>query len=290
MGLLFHLAVVVLLALIAIGGMERAAQVEGGIPFLAYLFPALAAMAIIPWILYRVYALATASYSIERGGIRLQWGLRVEDIPMNSVRWVHPAANLRLRLPLPWLRWPGSLLGLRRLSDGKQLEFLASHAEGLLVIGTPERWFAISPARPDEFLQAFQHLTELGTFEYLPTRSARPALLLTNFWADLPARLLIVIAFILGLGLFTWVSLAIPGRSRIPFHFGPEGIPSEYAPAVRLMLLPVLNGIVFAVDLLLGMFFYRRSESQVAAYLLWISSIITVLLFFGAVYFILHTP
>jgi hypothetical protein len=115
-----------------------------------------------------------------------------------------------------------------------------------------------------------------------------PARVLSNFWADLPARLLILAALILSLGMLVWVSLTVPGYSRIPFRFSAEGSPIEYVPAVRLMLLPVLNGIIFVVDLLLGLFFYRRAESQIAAYMLWIGCIITALLFWGAVYFILR--
>jgi hypothetical protein len=53
------------------------------------------------------------------------------------------------------------------------------------------------------------------------------------------------------------------------------------------MLLPVLNTFIFLADLLLGLFFYRRTEAQPLAYLLWGSSILTALLFIAAVIFIL---
>jgi hypothetical protein len=50
----------------------------------------------------------------------------------------------------------------------------------------------------------------------------------------------------------------------------------------------VLNAFFFLADMLLGLFFYRRPESQVASYLLWGSGVLTALLFLGAVYFILQ--
>jgi hypothetical protein len=57
-------------------------------------------------------------------------------------------------------------------------------------------------------------------------------------------------------------------------------------PAVRLLLLPVLNLFFYIIDAILGLFFYRRSESRPAAYMMWGSSILSSLLFMAAIYFI----
>jgi hypothetical protein len=56
---------------------------------------------------------------------------------------------------------------------------------------------------------------------------------------------------------------------------------------VQLLLLPVLNALCLGVDLLGGLFFYRKPESQVFAYVLWGSGVVTSLLFLIAVFFIL---
>jgi hypothetical protein len=53
--------------------------------------------------------------------------------------------------------------------------------------------------------------------------------------------------------------------------------------------LPVLNIFFLLVDLLAGLFYYRRSESRLIAYLLWISGVVTSLLFLGGTYFILRS-
>jgi hypothetical protein len=179
-------------------------------------------------------------------------------------------------------------LGLRHLPGSTPVEFLASRSRSLIVIATAERWFAISPSDPEAFLRAYKSLTELGSLIYLPRRSAQPAALLANFWADLPARLLILVALALNLGLLVWVSLAIPTHPRVPFRFSVDGSPRDFVPAVRLLLLPAINSLILLVDLLLGLFFYRRLESRIAAYMLWISGIVTALFFLGAIFFLLR--
>jgi len=148
--------------------------------------------------------------------------------------------------------------------------------------------YAISPRDPDEFLSAYQSLIELGSLVERPGRSVQPDALLANFWGDLPARLLILAALAVSLGILVWVSLTIPMHTQLPFRFDASGAPDEYLPAERLMLLPFLNGIVFLADLLLGMFFYRRDEMRIAAYMVWSGRVVTGLLFLGAIFFILQ--
>jgi hypothetical protein len=281
--LIFHLALIAFWSSLALWGLERASQAQAGWNFLGFAGLALIALGVIPWLLYHSYALWVARYTLERGGIRLQWGLRVEDIPMHAVLNVIPATTeAGLKPPLPWLSLPGAVLGTRRLSDGRKIEYLAERTQPLLYVATQEQVYAISPCQIAEFVQTYRSFTELGAFSYLPQRSSHAAELFANFWENLPARLLILAGAGLGLVLLAWVSLEIPGRPGIPFRFNADGQAVEYAPAVRLFLLPILNGLIFGFNLLLGLFFYRRADGQLAAYLLWIASIVTALLFLGA--------
>ena len=50
-------------------------------------------------------------------------------------------------------------------------------------------------------------------------------------------------------------------------HFGFSGAAVEFAPAVRLLLLPIINSAFFVADLALGMFLYRRIELRPLSYL-----------------------
>jgi hypothetical protein len=256
--------------------------------FMLYLLPALASVIIVPILAYRVYALQSAVYILQREGIRVRWGLRSEDIPMDDVLWVHPAAELSAPLPLPMLRWPGAVLGKRHLAGGGEVEFLAGNFRDMLYIATPGGGLVISPAAPDRFLETFQRFTEMGSLTPLPARSVYPAFLLARVWSAKLARGLLLTCVLLGLALLVWVSLSIQGRSQLHLGFRPDGSPGDLVPAVRLMLLPILNSFFFLVALFLGMLFFRRDDSRPLAYILWLGSALTNLLFLLAVFFILQ--
>jgi hypothetical protein len=191
-------------------------------------------------------------------------------------------------LPLPWLRWPGNIVGVRRYPDGTLLEFMAAQREALILIAIPGHVYAISPHNSNEFMQSFRRLAELGSLTPLPPRSVYPAILISHSWADLPARILMLTGFVLSLVLLIWVSLVIPQYPAIALRLAPSGSALDIQPSIRLMLLPVLNIFFYLADLLLGLFFYRRVDYRSLAYLIWGAGSLTPLLFMGAVFYLLR--
>ena len=294
--MVFQTGAILVVAAAGIYGLWRSSTAEVGLAFLLYLLPAVLATVIAPIFVYRLQALRVASYTLERDGIKLNWGLRVEEIPMDTVLWVRRDSDLEdFHLPRPLLRWPGSVIGKRVIDDKTSIEYLAAESNSLVLIATPERIIAISPENYEEFLYAYQRLTELGSLSPMPARSVHPAFLLARFWADIPARVMALAGGGLSLLLLVWVSLASPSRGLVPLNFYADGTPMEYVPAVQLLLLPFLNTAFFLVNLLAGLFFYRRTDGPVAAtnqalaYLLWGSGVITPILFLMAVFLILQT-
>ena len=87
--------------------------------------------------IYRGYALLRAHYLLERDGLRLRWGLRGEDIPLDEVEWVRPAGELGFELPLPCLAMPGAILGSVTVRDVGLVEYMASEVDCLIVDGNP---------------------------------------------------------------------------------------------------------------------------------------------------------
>jgi hypothetical protein len=293
-GYLIHLGLILLLIGGGALGLYRASQAQIGPVFLLSLLPGLVAVIFVPMLTYRLYCLRTAYYVLERDGLRLRWGLRIVHIPMTAVIWVHTQDELVTPLPMPWLRIPGSVVGVRQLSGAtwqtgpKTVEYLASEARGLVLIGTEERIYAISPAGAGEFLYVFQRFLELGSLTPLPARSVYPGFLLNRVWNTLPARILILSGLALSIALFVRVGLAIPGREQVHLGFYPDSSPGDLAPALQLLLLPILNGLIVLVDLLFGFFFFRREETQYLSYLLWGCSVFITLLFLTGAYFILR--
>jgi hypothetical protein len=285
--LLFQGAGILILTVASGWGLWRASNAQVGPLFLLYLVLPLLGVFLIPFLAYRVYALWRASYLIERDGFHLYWGLREEDIPMDQVHWVHSTVDLELPLRLPRMRWPGAVLGVRQQFDGAQVEYLAGQSAPLILIATPERVFAISPARPDEFLRISQQFAELGSLTPFPARSLYPSFLLARVWAVRPARYLLLAGLALALILFVAASLFIPSRPTVYLSFNPVGDLADLVPSVQLLLLPLINGFFYLADVLLGLFFFRRQGEQIIAYILWGSGVFTALLFLGALIFIM---
>ena len=180
------------------------------------------------------------------------------------------------------------MLGVKKQADGKAVEYIASRDTNLVVIVTTERLFAISPADQTGFLNTYRKLSEFGSLESIQPASIYPAFLFSRSWADLPARILLILSAALALGVIIWVSLSISNHPMTALRLNPDGSAVELVPGIRLLLLPVLNTFFFIADLLLGLFFYRREDTQSLGYLMWASSALTSMLFLGAVYFILQ--
>ena len=286
--MIIHGAAVLLLAALGTVGLWRASLAVSGPTFLVYLFVAILTIGFTPTLVYRMYALQRARYILARDGISIYWGLRREEIPINQVNWVGSADQNKMTLSKPFLRLPGAVLGMHTQADGKPVEFLAARDTKLVMIVTPDRIFAISPADESEFLRTYRRLSEFGSLAPIQSKSDYPTFLLTRSWADRPARVLIITSAILALVLILWVSLSIPGHPMTALRLNADGSPVELVPGIRLLLLPVINTFFFIADLLLGLFFYSRADTQSLGYLMWASSALTSLLFSGAIYFILR--
>ncbi len=282
-GLMFHILVVAFLLAGCAGCLILSIQQEAGGLFAVFLILSLLFFAPVPVFLYRGYALYNASYQLSRDGLRIRWGLRSEDIPLPEIEWVRPASELGFRLPLPRTTWPGAIRGTRHVPELGPVEFLASTTSTLMVVATREKVYAISPDDP----RAFQYAIEMGTLNPLKAASARPAAYARRVWDDRPARIFLIAGLILTLILFVQVSLIIPARTSISLGFDAQGIPQPPVPSRQLMLLPVLGIFAYVVDLLGGMYFYRRLEHKPVAFLLWISSAFTPLILILAAFILM---
>jgi hypothetical protein len=299
-GILFNLMIVLILGGIGAWSIVQASRTEVGTSFLLYLLVGLVALSITPAFAYRLRALLGAFYELKRDGIRLKWGLRAEDIPMDKVLWVNHAHDMEPAVPLPLVYWPGSVLGTRRTKEGIVVEFFSARSTSLILVATKERVFAISPEDPEAFLTTFETLAQLGSLAPLPAKSIYPSFLMARVWKDRAARAMLLGSLASSLALLIWVSLIIPTYSQVSLDLTPESQSLDFVPSIQLLLLPALNGVFFGADLLLGLFFYRRADPQSSseveqstqswdktlAYLLWGSGLLTSLLFLGAVFFI----
>ncbi|NPV77885.1 MAG: hypothetical protein HPY59_16110 [Anaerolineae bacterium] len=286
-GLLIHGGLAILLLGGSAVSLIAALNREAGSYFVLLLLLSLGLLPPAALAVYRGYALLQASYTLERDGLRLRWGLRGEDIPLSEIEWVRPATDLGYHLPLPPFAIPGAILGKYTLKDLGVVEFIASETTTLLLVATPERIFAISPEDPNRFMRNFQRAMELGSLTPLESHSTVPAAFLQRIWADRAARYMLMAGLGLTLILFILTGIAIPSLNNVSLGYDLNAQPLEPAAPERLLLLPTLAAMTLTGDLILGMYFYRKVHHRPAAYLLWSSGIITPALLIVAVLIIL---
>ncbi|MCX6071069.1 MAG: PH domain-containing protein [Chloroflexi bacterium] len=234
---------------------------------------------------YRLFGLLTASYQLDRDGFRLRWGLAVEQVPLADVHEVkvpdQEAAHLR---PGQGIWWPGCVVGHRSVDGLGLVEFFAStSAAGMLLLQLEDRWLAISPSDLDGFRQAYVDMMRMGSLERIAAVRLRPDFLFNRPWSDRWARGLILAG--LGLSLLLLGFLAFQASTlltQVPFGFDPYGAPEGFVSSTRLLLLPMIAGLCWLADFVIGLWLYRKDEQRPLAYGLWGTAVLVGGLLWGA--------
>jgi Bacterial PH domain len=289
-GQTLHVVLILLLTAIVVILSVVLSRLPVSLFFSAFLILALAVFIPIPFLVYRLYALSRANYSLDRDQLSLTWGLRAEQIPVSEIEWVRPRSAMSQSIPLPFLRLPGSVLGSRRHADLGLLEFLAADEKNLLLVATAAKIFAISPEDPARFLQDIQHAIEMGSLMPTVSKSVYPSFVVAQAWDSLAARYLWLAGFFANIGLLAWVSLMAPSLKRISLGFLPSGAARPSSAGITLILLPIVSIIFYLIGWVTGLMNYRREDRRPLAYILWTSGLVSSLLFLLAVLFIVTTP
>jgi hypothetical protein len=286
--LLLTLFCILLILVASFAGL--ASQEPIGLRFTIYTLVAAIAFLPLPFLAYWSYSLFRANYSIDRDKVSLNWGLRVEQIPVSDVEWVRPKEALPSRLGLPWIHLPGALTGVHHNPDLGVVEFLASDSKSLLLVATSKRVFAISPQDPNGFMQELQHTIEMGSLSPSEPQSVFPVFIIATAWESNLARYFWLAGLLLNIGLLTWVTFLIPSLGQIPLGFLPSGATGDPVPGAGLILLPVVSLFFYIIGWAAGLTFYRRPDHRPLAHIVWASGVLSTILFLLAVMFIVSTP
>ncbi len=253
-------------------------------PLIFYLLGILVLIALLPLAAYRGYALLKACYTIERDGLRVRWGLRSEDLPVTEVLWVRPASDLVKPLHLPRFAVPGAILGVSQHEELGDVEFIASSAPHLVIVSALEKTLVLSPEDPEDFSQRFQRVIEMGSLSPMDAHTAIPAAYMNQVFKDQLARVLLAVGGGLALLLLVVTSVLIPFREMVSIGYDFNALPLAPVPSNRLLMLPIIAIVFVLLDLIAGLFLYRRLETRVVSYLVWATGILTPLLLLIAVF------
>lgn len=286
-GLIIHgLFLIFLLAIITILIIPLFNEPLGFI-FILYLLSALLFAIPIPIIGYRFFALLNSAYIIESDGVRLKWGMRLEDLPMNKILWVQSVHDFQTPIRYPFFSVPGAYLGTVKQKNLPPIEFIASDKKNLILIGLENKIFAVSPLKINSFSSVFKEQMEYGSLEEIIPQSIQPSLVFTRIF-KLPYMIILIIAgFILNLILLFTSGVFSTQYETINLGFNVLGMITDPISSTQLMLLPTISLLFYFANIFLSALVYRDETRAHLVYLLQIMNSVSCLLFLLALSFIL---
>jgi hypothetical protein len=235
---------------------------------------------------YNLYGLLTARYGLDRDAFTLNWGWASDVIPIVDLSRPRRAAELGIHSgPRRSLWWPGCVVGRREVAQLGTVEFFATTPlAGTVILRTGGRALAISPPDVDAFLRSYTEAARMGSLQPAAPQSQRPDFVFGRVWDSRPARILVLAGLAIPLALLAYLALRAPGLpAEIPFGFTPTGVPEPLSPPGRLLLLPLIGGLCWLINLAIGAWFFRQEADRAISYALWgIVVLVGVLLWVAA--------
>lgn len=219
---------------------------------------------------YRTFAAFTLAYWVDRDAVTLVWGVTRQIVPMGQITRVLRGVSARpANAPRPW-HWP---YPHRRRLVCPGLGIVNAYATRPLaeqtILVTAEESYGLTPADPEAFLVALQERYALGVARIRECTLIRPPLWTWSLWRDRTALSLIGAGLLGVLLMFGVLCFRFPYLSAdLPLHFDAAGLPDRIAPKSGLFILPIIGVITWGVNLVLGVWMYRRLHRP-GAYLLW---------------------
>ncbi len=255
---------------------------------------------------YLLIGYFSLGYDVTDRSIRIRWGGRIDEIPLDRLTYAGPAAPLLGGALQRWQPfWPGYYVGWLRSPFGRVRVAATQPISRQLLLSTGAEHWAISPAQPVLFLEQVaaarrlretgvaavtiagrEQLAEAGWTAAFPTvadaRESRPARNLTSVLRSLFLRdpvVLVLVALSLGL-LVGLVGFLIVRSVHLPetlvLHWNAAGLPDRIGTRRDLWLLPIVATIVTIANLALA--FLAEPLERFAARLLLAGTLIVLIL------------
>ena len=209
---------------------------------------------------YWTYSLATLSYSLDRNGLVIRWGITKQIIPLGAIERLVPGTSVGVP-QVQGVSWMGYHVGRADIQRIGNVLFYSTHQtpEQVLYVMTTERNYAISVPDPAAFARQIQVRQDLGPTAQVTHHVERGLSAVQGFWGDRIGWLLAVTA--ISLCGIAWLALAfqyggLPGTVHVFFP------PAEIAPLSETNTKDILTDVpraatvVLALDLVVSTMMY----------------------------------
>ena len=234
--------------------------------WLSIAFIVIGLLLLIPFTLaiYRIIAISTTVYTLNRDALEIKWGLRRELIPMKEIEWMHPISDFETPLPLSFPMIRGSFYGETDIKGLGKTLFVATIPDQMVLIKLSQAYLVISPQDKDVFTEAFKQISQLGSLQQIEPESENLRMLWQRVMNDKMAKHLLI-----G-GVISFLVLLIVAVIIVIFLSQVVWVSLETVPSSRLFLL-VLIGLFFSIlNTLTGLFLYLQERiGRTIVYVVW---------------------
>ncbi len=238
----------------------------------------LALLLLLAALAYRLVAVFTLTYEIDRNGVYISWSGHRAIVPLNQIEHLDigtPGARIPWRL----IQGIGGYWGQGRTANGQPLHLFATRPpRKCLLLQTSDAVYAISPAAQEAFVQDLEQRRKLGVVKPLAAKVETSRLLAYAFWNDRIARRALVLAFSLNLLMLGILAARYPNLAvALPLQFDVTGQPIDLRPRHHVLLLPLAAFLVSVCNVVVGIILYQHE--RIGVQLLQLASVLTQVLF-----------
>jgi hypothetical protein len=224
---------------------------------------------------YRVAAVLSLSYGVDRNGVYIFWLGNRAVIPLQTIESIESGASAAA----PALQSLAYFHGRARMAGGRTLHrFSTTPTEQALILHTASDSYAISPQEADAFIQDLEQRRRLGAIQQLTPGFEAGRAFLYAFWDDRVVRGALVAAALANLAFLGWLMSVYPGLPPLlELRSDAAGAATTLAPRHQILFLPLAGLTLGLLNTGLGLTLYRREP--VGARMLQVASVGAQVLF-----------
>jgi hypothetical protein len=237
---------------------------------------------------YWLYGFFRLRYLLDRNGLTIVWAATRRIIPLPRISRVVRGETVEGETVIQGVSWPGCHVGYGDLPGIGETFFCATRPllDQLLLV-TPSRAYAISPADLDGFLADLELRRRLGPLKSLAEETHKAPWMTLPIWADRGTHLLLALGAVVNAGLFAYVCWRYPALpSLLPLHFDALGQPDRIGLRAEVFKLPAIGLVILAANSALALLLHGRE--RLAATLLFAAALFAQFLLGVALLNIVH--